>query len=134
MPVVPNKPTPPPAERNDLVEQLAMELTREGEGGEPLIIENPIQPGSKFFSIVVWSAWGRVPVRQRSTIILDSYRKRDQANPHERPKAPDLAMATGLTWEEAEQKNLFPFEIEPDADAEEDPQVVRDAMQRRQQD
>lgn len=66
MPVFPRQPAPPPvAGRDQLVDQLAHELERVGEGGEPLIFENPVQPTDKFFVIVVWSAWANIPWVQR---------------------------------------------------------------------
>jgi len=127
MPVVPQQPAPPLAERDRLVERLAQELSREGEMGEPLIFENPIQDTKKFFAIVVWSEWRFVPVRQRASLILAAYQKYDEGHP-DNPKGPHLAMASGMTWEEADAKGLFPFSIEPYVREGLDPQTIHNAM------
>ncbi|HTU22704.1 MAG TPA: hypothetical protein VMG10_31985 [Gemmataceae bacterium] len=128
MPVLPNQPVTPPAGYDPLIATLAEELEREGQVGEPLIFENPVQAQGRFFAVVVWSAWRAVPVRQRAAIILEAYRRYDQAHP-DHPKAPQLAMATGMTWEEADQRGLFPFSITPNAHPDEvDSQAVRDAL------
>jgi hypothetical protein len=130
MPVVPEKSASIPAEREQLVKQLAQELARQGVVGEPLIFENRVHPSGKlFFAVVVWSAWRDVPARQRSAIILDAYRRFDQSRGPDAAKAPHLSMATGLTWEEADRQGFFPFSITPNARAEEvNPDDVRAAM------
>lgn len=127
MPVVPQQPVHPVAERERLVEKLAQELSREGERGEPLIFENPIQGTKKFTAIVVWSEWRFVPVRQRASVILEAYQKYDEGHP-DNPKGPHLAMASGLTWDEAEAKGLFPFSIYPHVREGVDPQTIHNAM------
>jgi hypothetical protein len=126
MPVVPQQPVPPIAERERLVAKLAQELSRVGEGGEPLIFENYFDT-KKFFAIVVWSEWRFVPVRQRVNIILAAYQKFDEGHP-DNAKGPDVAMASGLTWEEAEAKGLFPFTIYPYVREGIDPQAIHHAM------
>lgn len=128
MPVLPNRPVTPPLGYDPLIATLAEELNHEGQVGEPLIFENPVQAQGRFFAIVVWSAWRSVPVRQRASLILEAYRRYDQAHP-DHPKAPHLTMATGMTWEEADQRGLFPYSITPNTrPGEVDSQAVQDAM------
>ncbi|HTU93693.1 MAG TPA: hypothetical protein VMF69_26675 [Gemmataceae bacterium] len=127
MPVVPQQPVPPVAERERLVEKIARELSREGEQGEPLIFENSIQDTKKFFAIVVWSEWRFIPTRQRASIILEAYQKYDEEH-RDDPKGPHLAMASGLTWDEADAKGLFPFSIYPHVRDGVDSQAIHNAM------
>ncbi|MGH7169958.1 MAG: hypothetical protein ACRELG_06755 [Gemmataceae bacterium] len=115
-------------DQDQLVDKLARELACEGEVGEPLIFENSIGKSHKFFAVVVWSVWRSIPVRQRASLILEAYRRYDQSHP-DHAKAANLAMPTGMTWEEADQKGLFPYSITANAHPDEvDAQAIRDAM------
>ena len=84
-----------------------------GEGGEPLIFENPVQPTDKFFVIVVWSAWANIPWVQRAGIILDAYKRLDAAHAESPAKTNKITIASGLTWEEADLQGFFPYSIHP---------------------
>lgn len=128
MPVIPRE-SRAARQRDDLIQVLAQELAREGIAGEPLIFENPTSLPERFYAVVVWSAWSDIPVRDRAGLVLQSYQKCDQAHPERPPKAPRLTMASGMTWEEADQRGLFKYAIEPNTPAGEvDPDEVRQAM------
>jgi hypothetical protein len=130
MPVFPKAPPlPAVGSRDQLVDQLADELQVVGERGEPLIFENPVQATDKFFVIVVWSAWVSIPWSQRTGIILDAYRRVEATHPDAPPRARQITMASGLTWEEADLQAFFPFSVTPNVLSNEiTPGEVRKAM------
>lgn len=121
-----------PRLREQLVTTLAAELQSEAgsnSGAEPVVYENPISPTARFIAIVVWSRWGAVPWGARTGLILEAYQRADAAQPHSSPRAPHLATASGLTWDEADDNGLFKFKIEPlTREGELDPAAVRKAM------
>lgn len=115
MPVIRTSETVAPQFRNELVARLALELNADASthrNQEPVIFENPIPPTDRFFAVVIWSAWQDIPWGQRTSLILDAYRAADGQQPQRPARAPLLATASGLTWDEADENGFFKYGIE----------------------
>ncbi|MBN9122792.1 MAG: hypothetical protein J0I06_27240 [Planctomycetes bacterium] len=128
MPVIRTSEALPPLFRNQLVEQLALELEADPAqhaGREPVVYESPIPPTDRFFAVVVWSAWEDIPWGQRTSLILDAYRRADTDHPERTPRAPLLATANGLTWDEADETGFFKYAVTSPVPAD---QTARNAM------
>jgi hypothetical protein len=116
MPVIRIDEVLPAQFHNQLVARLAIELNARSEAharGEPLVVENPIRPTDRFFAVVVWSDWEDVPWGARTNLILDAYRKADLERTDAAPRAPFLATANGLTWDEADETGFFKYGVFP---------------------
>ena len=87
--------------RDTLVEQLTKELIGEAQAQGPLIFEVPIANNDTFHVIVVWDAWEGVSPEDRSSIILDAYKKRDEVKEDEDPMAPRITLVIGATVDQA---------------------------------
>lgn len=92
----------PPAEA-DLVARLAPALRTGGAGPEITVIDQPLI-GSRYRHVtVVWDAWEKVPLDQRSKVILDAY---ERANPQEPWRVLEITLAVGLTPVEARKLKI----------------------------
>lgn len=90
-----------------LVDQLAGELRTSQESGQPLIYEQTF-PTGKLRVTVIWDAWDRLPLEQRTEIILRAYAQAEGRDSRDR-----IALASGLTVPEAYAAGMLPFQIFP---------------------
>ena len=98
--------------KKELVAILVTELDVENGNREPFIFEEPVADGNALHVIVIWSRWESVPIPLRSQIILEAYRRHDQAYVDNLPKAPQIMTVIGATYDEAEALELFPYAVE----------------------
>src|SRR5262249_49618193 len=88
----------------DRAEELASELKSNRESGQPLIEEQEF-PTGKIRVTVIWDKWHRMPLEDRTAVILRAY---DLAEgPGFRDK---IALASGLTVPEAHAPGMLPFQ------------------------
>ncbi len=93
-----------PADKN-LVDQLAKELKSSTESGQPLIYEHELHR-DRLRVIVIWDAWDRVPLADRTEIILRAYDIAEGAASRNK-----IALASGLTVPEATEAGRLPYQI-----------------------
>jgi hypothetical protein len=93
--------------RGELAAQLAAELKSAREYGQPLVYEQEFRTG-KVRVTVIWDAWDRLPLEERTSLILRAY---------EMAEGPDfrsrIALASGLTVPEAHAAGMLPYQILP---------------------
>ena len=89
----------------DLVDRLAEELKSGHESGQPIIYEREYSPGLLVVT-VVWDKWDRLPLEERTEVILRAYEQAEGRSARER-----VALASGLTFPEACNAGLLPFRI-----------------------
>jgi hypothetical protein len=87
---------------------LAAELATPRATGQPNIFENRIGQTQRYNVSVLWDDWADLPMQARARVILDAY---ESAFPD---RAPGVAIAMGLSTEDAVNMGWFPFTIEPD--------------------
>jgi hypothetical protein len=73
--------------------------------GEPLIVENQIAQTKSVHVVVIWDKWSDLSPSERSTIILDAYRKA------RRLQGSTITVAMGLTTEGALRMGFLPYSI-----------------------
>ena len=95
----------PAKARGGLAEKLAAELTSERESGQPLIYERVFRTGKASIT-VIWDAWVRIPLQERSATILRAYEMAEGPEAHDR-----VALANGLTVPEAHAAGMLPYQI-----------------------
>lgn len=130
MPVIRLADSLDPGVREQLVAMLAAELATvaaTGSGPEPVVYENPIPPTERFLAVVVWSRWDVVSWGLRTGIILEAYSRADAAQSDRPPRAPHLATASGLTWDEADENGFFKYAVRL-SDGSDRSQAADDAM------
>jgi hypothetical protein len=93
--------------RRDLAEQLAAELKRSQDHGQPVIFERLFRTG-KASVTVIWDAWHGLPLQERTATILRAYELAESPSALDR-----IALATGLTVPEAYATGMLPYEIIP---------------------
>jgi hypothetical protein len=98
---------PPRHPPRDLVDRLAHELKNGRESGQPMIEEEEF-PTGKLRVTVIWDAWDRVPLEDRTAVILRAYETAEG-----RPYRDRIALASGLTVLEATAAGMLPFQIIP---------------------
>lgn len=122
MPVI--RGTPPqtiaPEKRAALEQRLADEIRGPSSAGGPVIFEVPFGRTGKLDVLVVWEEWEGVRSEDRSDVILDVYRQLRQDD--------KIAQALGVTFLEAADQQLLPYEIISTGRATADPDAVRTAM------
>src|SRR6266536_4837638 len=91
----------------DLAERLADELRSGREWGQPVIDEEEF-PTGKIRVTVIWDAWDRLPLEDRTAVILRAYDLAEGRGYRER-----IALASGLTVPEAYAAGMLPFQIIP---------------------
>jgi hypothetical protein len=94
-----------PERRAQLRERLASELSGEGTPDGPLIFEIPLEQSDKIDVIVIWNEFEGVPVEDRDQVILDAYQDRSVR----------VAMAMGVTHQQANDQHLLPYGVVPTA-------------------
>ena len=93
--------------RGDLAERLADELRSGRASGQPLIDEQEF-PSGKVRVTVIWDEWDRLPLEDRTAVILRAYELAEGRGYRHR-----IALASGLTVPEAYGAGMLPFQIIP---------------------
>ena len=88
-----------------LVDRLADELQSERESGQPIVSELAFSSG-KLRVTVIWDHWGRMPLEDRTEIILQAYEKAEGIDYRR-----NIALASGLTMPEACMAGMLPYHI-----------------------
>ena len=91
----------------NLAERLADELRNSRESGQPMIEEETFAAGKRGVT-VIWDAWDRLSLEERTSVILKAY---ELAEGHEYRET--IALARGLTVPEAYAAGMLPFQIIP---------------------
>ncbi|HZW35188.1 MAG TPA: hypothetical protein VFF52_30985 [Isosphaeraceae bacterium] len=92
-----------PERRAQLRERLTRERSGPGTPEGPLIFEIPLEQSDQVDVIVVWNEFQGVRVEDRDRVILDAYQdRRDQ-----------IAMAMGVTYQEAIDQHVLPYAVIP---------------------
>lgn len=113
---------PPRPMGGDFVERLVDELKHQREGGQPLIDEREF-PSGKIQTTVIWDAWDRMTLEDRTAIIHRAYEQAEGRDYRDR-----IALATGLTVPEAHAAGMLPVQIIT-AVRKDDPVSVEDCRQ-----
>jgi hypothetical protein len=95
----------PPRVAGDLAERLADELRSNRESGQPRIDEVQF-PTGKIRVNVIWDAWDRLLLEERTATILRAYELAEG-----RDYRDQIALASGLTVPEAHAAGMLPFQI-----------------------
>ena len=90
-------------ERERVARQLADELNGASAPGGPVIFEMPLEGQDRFDVVVVWDVWGPFTSTDRSDLILEAYQSRQS----------QVALALGVTYQEAIEQSVLPYEVEP---------------------
>ncbi len=93
--------------RADLAGRLADELRSDRVSGQPLIDEQEF-PSGKVRVTVIWDDWDRLPLEERTAVILRAYELAEGRGYGDR-----IALASGLTVPEAYGAGMLPFQIIP---------------------
>ena len=122
MPVIRLAPAAPAfrrEQRQDLLDQLSMELAGQATEKGPVVFEIPLDQTDTMDVLVVWGAWNDFPSEARSDIILEAYKdKKDK-----------ISQALGVTYQEAIDQRLLPYAVLPMARrGEVDPGMLNAAM------
>jgi hypothetical protein len=88
-----------------LAKQLADELKSDRVSGQPLIDEQEF-PTGKLRVTVIWDAWDRLSLEDRTSVILRAYELGEGRAYRDR-----IALASGLTFPEAYAAGMLPFQI-----------------------
>lgn len=98
-----------PSPKHDrLVKRLIQEFSPTAAGLQPLILEEHV-PSTKSRQVrVIWDAWKDVPDDDRASVIIDAYVQAEGAEAEE-----DIAVADGLTPQEALALGLLPYKVLP---------------------
>jgi hypothetical protein len=91
----------------DLAERLANELQSTRESGQPIIDEQEF-PTGRIRVTVIWDVWDRLPLEERTSVILRAY---DLAEGRE--YLDRIALASGLTVPQAHAAGMLPYQILP---------------------
>jgi hypothetical protein len=104
--------------RASLLELLQQERANATLNG-PVIFEIPLDQSDKMDVMVIWDRWEGIRSEDRSELIRDAYKEEKDR----------IALALGVTYQEALQQQLLPYAIVSMAKREEiDVAEIRDAM------
>jgi len=98
----------PPAWFQRLVDDLAKELRENRESGQPVIREERFPRTGKLRVDVLWDEWRDVPHELRVQVIRAAYLSAEGES-----YVGDLALVTGLTFPEAYEAGMLPFQVAP---------------------
>src|SRR5436190_4244027 len=98
---------PPRRMIGNLVERLVDELKTNRQSGQPTIEEEEF-PTKKLRVNVIWDAWDRVPLEDRTATILRAYELAEGGEYRDR-----IALASGLTVPEAHAAGMLPYQVIP---------------------
>jgi hypothetical protein len=106
MPRIRVHPEPISNQHPELVRELQLELQNNREFGQPLILEEPFARSEELRITVVWDKFDGIDDDERARIILAAYQRSD-APPTK------IAVALGLTFPEAADDGLLPYDVVP---------------------
>jgi hypothetical protein len=92
----------------ELTRELANELLENRPSGQPLIREQHFPRTNAVRTTVIWDKWARLEDEDRIEVILQAYEQVEGAEFRDR-----IALAMGLTVEEAHEAGLLPFQLTP---------------------
>ena len=104
MPVIRGRPREtkiPDAQRNDLLRRLVDERKGQSTTGGPSIFEIPLDQSDMLDVMVIWNDWHGVRSEDRTELIKEAYRDHQEG----------LALALGVTYDEAIERGLLPFRV-----------------------
>ena len=108
-----------------LVDVLYQELAAPSQLADaPAIFEEEV-PATRFVHVlVIWDQFADVPQERRGALILDAYKRADEARMYR------IRFAIGLTRDEAVRGGYLPYKVEPTyrKNVGVDPRLVRQAM------
>lgn len=115
---------PPRPTFGDLTHRLARELLDDRDSGQPVINEQ-VFPTQKLRVTVIWDEWDRLPLEDRTAVILRAYEIAEG-----RGSRDNIALASGLTFPEAYATAMLPFQVFPALRASDPvtPEECRQAM------
>jgi hypothetical protein len=90
-----------------LGQRLAEELRGGRESGQPFVDEQEF-PSGRIRVNVIWDEWDRLPLEDRTAVILRAYELAEGREYRDR-----IALASGLTVPEAHAAGMLPFQIIP---------------------
>ncbi|WP_425617608.1 hypothetical protein NA78x_001289 [Anatilimnocola sp. NA78] len=94
-----------PAVEGEIVERLTQELRSAREYGQPIIDER-IYPAGKKSVTVIWDAWDRMPLEERTRVVRRAYELVEGSASQD-----GLVLASGLTVSEAHAAGMLPYFI-----------------------
>ncbi|MCY2995407.1 MAG: hypothetical protein NTY19_47215 [Planctomycetota bacterium] len=83
------------------------ELRENRVSGQP-VIDEQVFPTEKLRVTVIWDEWDRLPLEDRTAVILRSYEIAEG-----RVYRENIALASGLTFPEAYATGMLPFQVFP---------------------
>src|SRR5437773_2771029 len=96
---------PPRRTISNLVERLVDELKSNRQSGQPTIEEEEF-PTKKVRVNVIWDAWDRIPLEDRTATILRAYEEAEGPEYRDR-----IGLASGLTVPEAHAAGMLPYQV-----------------------
>lgn len=91
----------------DLTTRLAEELRHDHPSGQPVILEQAF-PSGNLRVIVIWDQWDRLPLEDRTAVILRAYEMAEGPASRE-----NIALASGVTFPEAHAAGMLPYHVFP---------------------
>jgi hypothetical protein len=104
--------------RRALLQQLKDERAGKAKPHGPVIFEIPLEQSDKMDVMVVWQEWENLRAQDRTDLIEAVY-KDQQAH---------LALALGVTYQEAMEQQLLPYAVVPMTKRPLDQIQIREAM------
>ncbi len=84
-----------------LLARLIAEREGKAEAGGPVIFEIPLDQPEMFDVMVVWNEWERVRSEDRTQLIKQAYKDKEEA----------VALALGVTYQEALEQGVLPYRV-----------------------
>jgi hypothetical protein len=103
----------PSPKHDKLVKRLVQEFSPGAAGLQPLILEEHVPSAQSRQVRVIWDAWKDIPDDDRGAVIVDAYTQVEGTD-----AAEDIAVADGVTPQEALALGLLPYKILPVRKAE----------------
>jgi hypothetical protein len=91
----------PEERRSALLARLVAEREGRGEEGGPVLFEIPLEQSDRIDVVVAWEEWEGVRSEDRTWIITEAYKDRAEV----------LALALGVTFDEAVAQGVLPFRL-----------------------
>lgn len=91
----------------DLTDRLVSELRESRQSGQP-VIDEQVFPSEKLRVTVIWDEWDRLPLEDRTAVILRAYELAEG-----RAYRENIALASGLTFPEAYATGMLPYQVFP---------------------
>lgn len=95
--------TLPDDRKSALLDRLVAEREGKAPPGGPVIFEIPLDQPDKLDVMVVWDEWAEVRSEDRTRLIQEAYKDKTDL----------LALALGVTYQEALIQGVLPFRVQP---------------------